>query len=406
MTLFYLCRLKVRGKIETPVSESIPAGSPRPFTSCGRRTFLAALILASKYIQDRNYSAQAWGKITNLPVKEINSNEWKLFQLLDFDLHLPLEKYHEWCGKVSECVDAAAEGKSCQWQKILHLSLAGGSGSSSMDAQSTTGLLTSDSIMSALRTAPAVGQPIFSSTMPHLFKPSGTMAPRLASSTGPATLSSTTTILEGTFLSHRNPSQITNLTNDKPISPVSFTNLADITLTSSQTSSSAQQYHSQSPPTFFTATHLPTPPSSLPSILSSTEEQPLESPEYERKHAPTTDGLFAGLLAERVAKLTHQHGLSPPWSDSSRLSSQEDLSLSKVSSTCSSTDQDSDGFPAITEMLCSGLKQHLKPAVASNLSGLGQRGSKRSCPASEEHDAASTTGNARDLVCAKKAKTW
>jgi len=367
---------------------------------------LAALILASKYIQDRNYSAQAWGKITNLPVKEINSNEWKLFQLLDFDLHLPLEKYHEWCGKVSECVDAAAEGKSCQWQRILHLGLAGGSGSGSMETQTTTSLSTSDSIMSALRTAPAVGQPIFSSTMPHLCEPSGTMALRLATSAGPATLSSTTTILEGTFLPSRNPSQTTNATNTKPLSPVSFTNLAEITLPSSELSSFAQQYHYQSPPTFLSATHLPTPPSSLPSILSSSEEQPLESPVYDKKHATTTDGLFAGLLAERVAKLTQQHGLSPPWSDSSRMSSQEDLSLCNVRSNCSSTDADSDALPAITEILCSGLKQHLKPAVASNVAGVSHRGSKRSCPAVEEDGATRSTGKALHHVCAKKAKTW
>ena len=33
---------------------------------CGRRTFLSALILASKYLQDRNYSARAWNKISGL----------------------------------------------------------------------------------------------------------------------------------------------------------------------------------------------------------------------------------------------------------------------------------------------------------------------------------------------------
>ena len=33
---------------------------------CGRRMFLSALILASKYLQDRNYSTRAWGKISGL----------------------------------------------------------------------------------------------------------------------------------------------------------------------------------------------------------------------------------------------------------------------------------------------------------------------------------------------------
>jgi hypothetical protein len=33
---------------------------------CGRRMFLAALILSSKSLQDRNYSARAWSKISGL----------------------------------------------------------------------------------------------------------------------------------------------------------------------------------------------------------------------------------------------------------------------------------------------------------------------------------------------------
>ena len=37
---------------------------------CGRRMFLAALVLASKYLQDRNYSARAWSKISGLQIKE------------------------------------------------------------------------------------------------------------------------------------------------------------------------------------------------------------------------------------------------------------------------------------------------------------------------------------------------
>jgi len=34
---------------------------------CPRRTFLAALILASKFIQDKCYSNRAWAKLSGLP---------------------------------------------------------------------------------------------------------------------------------------------------------------------------------------------------------------------------------------------------------------------------------------------------------------------------------------------------
>jgi hypothetical protein len=42
---------------------------PSPFL-CPRRTFLASLILASKFTQDRCYSNKAWAKLSSLPPRE------------------------------------------------------------------------------------------------------------------------------------------------------------------------------------------------------------------------------------------------------------------------------------------------------------------------------------------------
>lgn len=53
---------------------------------CGRRMFLAALICASKFLQDRTYSNRAWAKISSLPVQEINANEKAFLELLDYNL--------------------------------------------------------------------------------------------------------------------------------------------------------------------------------------------------------------------------------------------------------------------------------------------------------------------------------
>ena len=58
-------------KMDCPASRSL---------MCGRRMFLAALILASKYLQDRNYSAKAWSKMSGLKISEINTNETDLPQ--------------------------------------------------------------------------------------------------------------------------------------------------------------------------------------------------------------------------------------------------------------------------------------------------------------------------------------
>lgn len=63
---------------------------------CGRRMFLTALILASKYLQDRNYSARAWSKISGLPLKEINDNERRYLSIVCWDLHVPKDTFENW----------------------------------------------------------------------------------------------------------------------------------------------------------------------------------------------------------------------------------------------------------------------------------------------------------------------
>jgi hypothetical protein len=59
---------------------------------CPRRTFLAALLLASKFLQDRSYSNKAWAKLTGLPAREVGRCERALFACLEWRL---------WVGKES-----------------------------------------------------------------------------------------------------------------------------------------------------------------------------------------------------------------------------------------------------------------------------------------------------------------
>ncbi|PTB70555.1 hypothetical protein BBK36DRAFT_1174670 [Trichoderma citrinoviride] len=63
---------------------------------CGRRMFLAALILASKYLQDRNYSARAWSKISGLNVQEINQNEVAFLLAVNWKLHITDDVFQRW----------------------------------------------------------------------------------------------------------------------------------------------------------------------------------------------------------------------------------------------------------------------------------------------------------------------
>ncbi|KAI4863366.1 hypothetical protein F4820DRAFT_459539 [Hypoxylon rubiginosum] len=63
---------------------------------CGRRMFLAALILASKYLQDRNYSARAWSKISGLATQEINQNEMAFLIAVNWKLHITDDVFKRW----------------------------------------------------------------------------------------------------------------------------------------------------------------------------------------------------------------------------------------------------------------------------------------------------------------------
>ncbi|GAA6014686.1 hypothetical protein JCM11491_000193 [Sporobolomyces phaffii] len=68
---------------------------------CGRRMFLASLISASKYLQDRNYSNKAWCKISGLEIKEINLNERAFLELVGWELHLKAEDFKRWTERLN-----------------------------------------------------------------------------------------------------------------------------------------------------------------------------------------------------------------------------------------------------------------------------------------------------------------
>ncbi|GAA5839612.1 hypothetical protein JCM5353_006588 [Sporobolomyces roseus] len=68
---------------------------------CGRRMFLASLISASKYLQDRNYSNKAWSRISGLNVQEINENERAFLELVGWELHLSAGDFGRWVERLN-----------------------------------------------------------------------------------------------------------------------------------------------------------------------------------------------------------------------------------------------------------------------------------------------------------------
>ncbi|KEQ84437.1 hypothetical protein M438DRAFT_273913, partial [Aureobasidium pullulans EXF-150] len=82
-------------KSDFTMQQSVDSPSVRSL-QCGRRMFLAALILASKYLQDRNYSAKAWSKMSGLKAAEINLNERAFLEAVSWKLHIPDHLFKRW----------------------------------------------------------------------------------------------------------------------------------------------------------------------------------------------------------------------------------------------------------------------------------------------------------------------
>lgn len=97
VALYYLIKIKEHVPRPDAAEEQQPRSKPAcRAMQCGRRMFLAALILASKYLQDRNYSARAWSKISGLNTAEINQNELMFLEAVGWRLHVPEATFQRW----------------------------------------------------------------------------------------------------------------------------------------------------------------------------------------------------------------------------------------------------------------------------------------------------------------------
>ncbi|KAI9010368.1 hypothetical protein CLU79DRAFT_773436 [Phycomyces nitens] len=97
--LFYLFRVKkvVHEKLKRRFTPPVKrADRSEDLMCCGRRMFLAALMLASKYLHDKNYKNHAWTKISGLSVSEINAAEMAFLKLIDYKLYVSKPTFDKW----------------------------------------------------------------------------------------------------------------------------------------------------------------------------------------------------------------------------------------------------------------------------------------------------------------------
>ncbi|KAE8219596.1 hypothetical protein CF319_g6741 [Tilletia indica] len=69
---------------DSPSSSS--SKSATPGILCGRRMFLASVMVASKFLQDHNYSYHAWARISGLPIPELGAMERCFLRAIGYDL--------------------------------------------------------------------------------------------------------------------------------------------------------------------------------------------------------------------------------------------------------------------------------------------------------------------------------
>jgi Cyclin len=70
--------------------------SPQDCIFCGRRMFLAAVMVASKFLQDKTYRNSAWAKISGLTASEISFSEMAFLELIDFRLFISKDTFEMW----------------------------------------------------------------------------------------------------------------------------------------------------------------------------------------------------------------------------------------------------------------------------------------------------------------------
>ena len=104
------------------VKYTLASGRATPMRSaspllCGRRMFLAAIVVASKFLQDRTYSNRTWSKISGLGTQEIDQLERVFLKMIRYDLVVNHAQWMKWTAELSlphvksSCITASA-GKS------------------------------------------------------------------------------------------------------------------------------------------------------------------------------------------------------------------------------------------------------------------------------------------------------
>ncbi|KAJ3395702.1 hypothetical protein HDU92_005168 [Lobulomyces angularis] len=94
LALLYLVNLKkAQEKLDFLQNDKLRSN---PIFKCGRRMFLASLVIASKVVLEPAPKNIAWSKLSGLPISEINNGERLLLTALNYRVVVPFDEFVEW----------------------------------------------------------------------------------------------------------------------------------------------------------------------------------------------------------------------------------------------------------------------------------------------------------------------
>ncbi|KAK9712647.1 PHO85 cyclin-5 [Basidiobolus ranarum] len=78
-------------------------------SQCGRRMFLSAIIVATKFLQDKGIANTAWSRLSGLSVKEINANERIFLELLEYNIFVNSPLFSWWSTLLIDKIDSSPD---------------------------------------------------------------------------------------------------------------------------------------------------------------------------------------------------------------------------------------------------------------------------------------------------------
>lgn len=108
--------------MDAATEANLPTGVSADPILCSRRTFLASIMISSKFLQDRTFSNRAWSKISGLNVKELGIVERRMLSAIEFDLSVSESDWQIW-----------TQFLKGEWRKVGAISCACKSTSASME---------------------------------------------------------------------------------------------------------------------------------------------------------------------------------------------------------------------------------------------------------------------------------